>query len=118
MNIVVHVHDGVAKHGYEMGTRQAWKCGDKAHEVYRVLGVIKGQVVSVIEDVTAELSTFENNPEHHSGSDGRYIFLGGKCWNEKEIFAPDMPKFMFKKIKGLNQGHRYLSDAELEASLS
>ncbi|MBM4801157.1 acyl-CoA synthetase, partial [Vibrio parahaemolyticus] len=48
MNIVVHVHDGVAKHGYEMGTRQAWKCGDKAHEVYRILGVIKGQVVSVI----------------------------------------------------------------------
>ncbi|CAH1235019.1 hypothetical protein THOG11_350001 [Vibrio harveyi] len=36
----------------------------------------------------------------------------------KQQSPPDMPKFMFKKIKGLNQGHRYLSDAELEASLS
>ncbi|MGL4614851.1 MAG: hypothetical protein ACRCVV_13335 [Shewanella sp.] len=118
MNLVVHVHDGIAHHGYEMGTRQAWKCGEDAHKVTRVIGVVKGKIVSIIEDVTAELSTPENNILHKSATTGRYIFLGGKCWNEKDIFASDLPKLMYKKIAGLNQGHRYFTDEELEARIS
>lgn len=117
MNIVVHVQESITRMGYEWGTRQAWKCGVKAHEVTRVIGVVNGTIVSVIDGVHAELSNTLNNPEHTESAEGRYVFLGGRCWNEKQLFANDIPKIMFKKIKGLNQGHRYLTDEELEHRL-
>ncbi|MCE4937497.1 acyl-CoA synthetase [Aliivibrio fischeri] len=118
MNVIVHIHDGKVKHGYELGTRQAWKCGDKSHEITRVIGVIKSKIVCVIDGVYAELSTPENNPAHNNDCVGRYIFLGGKCWTELQFSSQDLPKIMYKKISGLNQGHRYMSNDELEQRIS
>ncbi|MGL5757616.1 hypothetical protein [Plesiomonas sp.] len=115
MNIVVHIHNGKDKHGYEWGTRQAWKCGEKADEVTRVIGVIKGEIVCVIDGVTAQLSNVENNPKHNNDCEGRYVFLGGKCWCNP--LENDLPDIMYKKIEGLNQGHRYLTNEELYASI-
>ena len=116
INIVVHVHKGSEDHGYEMGTRQAWKLGARAQEVNRVIGVIHGKIVCVIDNVRAELSTPHNNLKHNVGCEGRYIFLGGKCYTVDN--NPDLTPLMFKKIKGLNQGHRYLTDDELHLRLA
>lgn len=116
VNLVVHVHHGVEEHGYDLGTRQSWRCGKRAHEVTRVIGVVKGQVVSVIDGVYAELSTPENNPAHRPLSEGRFIFLGGKSWNKRDD-ASDQPEFMSKKIHGLGQSFRYMTDEELSRRL-
>lgn len=117
MNIIVHVHSGIKQHGYELGTRQAWRCGSMALEVTRVIGVVKGQIVCVIDGVSAALSTVKNNPVHEEKYDGRYIFLGGKCWTELNIGSEGLPELMFKKISGLSQGHRYMSDKDLFANM-
>lgn len=50
MNLVVHLQKkAIRKYGYEMATRQAWKCGIKANLVKRVIGLFKGQIVCVVE---------------------------------------------------------------------
>lgn len=118
LNIVVHIHRGKEKHGYELGTRQAWKCGEKAHRVKRIIGVIKGKVTCVIEDVTATLSTVNTNLCHSLDTEGRYIFIGGVCSNEADILVDKHHDLMFKKIKGLGQGHRYFTDDELNVQVS
>ena len=64
MNLIVNVQKGVRKHGFEMATRQAWRCGMKANLVKRVVGVARGQIVCVIEGVRPELSTEINNALH------------------------------------------------------
>ena len=49
MNLVVHLQKkAIRKYGYEMATRQAWKCGIKANLVKRVIGLFKGQIVDFI----------------------------------------------------------------------
>lgn len=118
LNLIVHIQKGKEKHGYEWGTRQAWKCGDKAHRVKRVIGVVKGKVACVIDGVTAQLSTPMINPNHDIGCEGRYAFLNGICVNENDPHAEEQCELMFKKISGLGQGHRYLSDEELESLTS
>lgn len=112
VNLIVHVHRGVEEHGYDLGTRQSWRCGKRANDVTRVIGVIKGQVVSVIDGVYAELSTPENNPVHRIACEGRFIFLGGECWSKCDD-ASERHEFMSKKIHGLGQNFRYMTDEEL-----
>ena len=70
MNLVVNIHKNVRKHGFEMATRQAWKCGFKANLVKRVVGVAKGQIVCVIEGVRPEFSTEINNSLHSEEKQG------------------------------------------------
>lgn len=60
MNLIVHIQKGVRKQGYEMATRQAWRCGIKANLVKRVVGVVKGQIVCVWWKAS------ERNCRHHS----------------------------------------------------
>lgn len=117
MNVVVHVQNGVKKHGYEFGTRQAWKCGVRAHEVSRVIGVVKGKIVTILDGVSAELSNIKNNPKHNLDREGRYIFTGGVCWTELDILSDEAPNLLLKNITNLNQGHCYLTDEELERRL-
>lgn len=58
MNLVVHLQKkAIRKYGYEMATRQAWKCGIKANLVKRVIGLFKGQIVCVVEGCRAEFSS-------------------------------------------------------------
>jgi len=114
MNIIVHIQEGKKAHGYEWGTRQAWACDEnEISKVSRVIGVIEGKVVSIIEGVHAGLSSPENNPHHNKDCQARFVFLGGKCWDENDALNPDLPYFMYKKINGLNQGHRYMNNDEL-----
>lgn len=114
MNIVVHIKNGKTEHGYEWGTRQAWACDvDEVSKVERVIGVIDSKIVCIIEGVKSELSTQENNPKHNKNCDGRFIFIGGECWTENDALKPSLPKLMYKKVKNLNQGHRYMTDKEL-----
>lgn len=45
MNLVVHLQKkAIRKYGYEMATRQAWKCGIKANLVKRVIGLLKDKL--------------------------------------------------------------------------
>ena len=78
MNLVVHLQKkAIRKYGYEMATRQAWKCGIKANLVKRVIGLFKGQIVCVVEGCRAEFSSPLNNPLHEDDKQGRYVFVGG-----------------------------------------
>lgn len=77
MNLVVHLQKkAIRKYGYELATRQAWKCGIKANLVRRVIGLFKGQIVCVVEGCRAELSTPINNQLHDDDKQGRYVFVG------------------------------------------
>lgn len=118
MNIVVHVSRGIEEHGYEYGTRQAWKCGKRAHDVNRVIGVVKGRIVCVIENVYAALSTPDNNPSHNQGANGRYIFLGGALCHEKDAAVTKRSTLMGKKVTGLGQNFTYLTDEALAIRLA
>lgn len=113
LNLIVHIQKGKEIHCYEWGTRQAWKCGEKAHRVKRVIGVVKGKIACIVDDVSAEISTPTSNPKHNAGCEGRYVFVGGKCVSEKDLCVGVHGTLMFKKISGLGQGHRYLTDEEL-----
>lgn len=113
LNLIVHIQKGKEIHGYEWGTRQAWKCGEKAHRVKRVIGVVKGKIACIIDGVSAEVSTPTSNPNHDTGCKGRYVFVGGTCVSEKDLCVEMHGALMFKKISGLGQGHRYLTDEEL-----
>lgn len=118
MNLIVHIQKGVRKQGYEMATRQAWRCGIKANLVKRVVGVVKGQIVCVVEGVRAELSTPLNNPLHTDECQGRYIFIGGICWEPKDMIAPGFPDFMFMHLRNMGSKHRYMTDDELFFNLA
>ncbi|MDA0149065.1 acyl-CoA synthetase [Vibrio sp. LaRot3] len=118
MNLIVNVRKGVRKNGFEMATRQAWKCGVKANLVNRVIGVAKGQIVCVLEGVRAELSTPLNNPLHDDEKQGRYIFIGGVCWEPNSILAPGFPEFMFMHVRNLSNKHKYMTDDELFFNLA
>lgn len=118
MNLLVHVHKGVRKHGFEMATRQAWKCGIKANLVKRVIGVAKGQVVCVIEGIRPELSTLLNNPLHTEEKQGRYVFVGGVVWEPNDLLAPGFPDFMFMHVRNLGARHKYMTDDELFVNLA
>ncbi|MET2851354.1 acyl-CoA synthetase [Vibrio owensii] len=113
LNLIVHIQKGKEKYGYEWGTRQAWKCGEKAHRVKRVIGVVKGKIACIVDGVSAEVSTPTSNPNHDTGCEGRYVFVGGTCVSEKDLCVGMHGTLMFKKISGLGQGHRYLTDEEL-----
>jgi hypothetical protein len=118
MNIIVHIHKSIEKHGHEWATRHAWKCGEKALEVTRIIGVSKSKIVCIIDGVTAEKSTIENNPKHDDNCEGRYVFLGGKCWTEFDFNCDPMtPVIMGKKVDNLSQGHRYFADEELLSNI-
>ncbi|MGR5237151.1 acyl-CoA synthetase [Vibrio alfacsensis] len=119
MNLVVHLQKkAIRKHGYEMATRQAWKCGIKANLVKRVVGIFKGQIVCVVEGCRAELSTPLNNPLHDEDKQGRYVFVGGIFWEPNNIIAPGFPDFMFMHLRNLSHRHKYLTDDELFLSLA
>lgn len=76
MNLVVHLQKkAIRKYGYEMATRQAWKCGIKANLVKRVIGLFKGQIVCVIEGCRAEFSSPLNNPFTKMTSKGDMCLL-------------------------------------------
>lgn len=85
----------------------------KAHRVKRIIGVVKGQVACIVDGVSAEISTPISNPNHDTGCEGRYVFLGGTCFSEKDFCEGTQRALMFKNISGLGQGHRYLTDEEL-----
>ena len=118
MNLIVNVHKGVRKVGFEMATRQAWKCGVKANVVSRVVGIAKGQIVCVIEGCRAELSTPLNNPLHDDSKQGRYIFIGGVCWEPNSLLAPGFPEFMFMHVRNLSAKHKYMTDDQLLMNLA
>lgn len=118
MNLIVHIQKGVRKNGFELATRQAWKCGIKANLVKRVIGVVKGQVVCVVEGVRAELSTPINNPVHDIKYQGRYMFVGGICWEPNHIIAPGFPEYMFMHVRNLNHKHKYMTDDEFFLNLA
>ncbi|MGR5285855.1 acyl-CoA synthetase [Vibrio maritimus] len=118
MNLIVNVHKGVRKLGFEWATRQAWKCGMKANLVTRVVGVAKGQIVCVIEGVRAELSTEINNPHHNDEKQGRYVFIGGELWEPNNLLAPAFPSFMFMHVRNLGNKHKYMTDDELLFNLA
>lgn len=118
MNLIVNVHKGVRKLGFEWATRQAWKCGMKANLVNRVIGVARGQVVCVIDGARAELSTELNNPHHHEEKQGRYVFVGGVVWEPNDLLAPAFPEFMFMHVRNLGNKHKYMTDDELFFNLA
>ncbi|MEH0667431.1 acyl-CoA synthetase [Vibrio scophthalmi] len=113
MNLIVNIQKGVKKQGFEMATRQAWKCGVKANLVKRVIGIAKGQVVCVIEGVRPELSTPLNNPLHEEEKQGRYVFVGGIVWEPNDLLAPGFPEFMFMHLRNSGSRHKYMTDDEL-----
>ncbi|NLS12088.1 acyl-CoA synthetase [Vibrio sp. SM6] len=117
MNLLVPIHKRVRQQGFEMATRQAWKCGVKANVVNRVVGVVKGRIVCVIEGVRAEISTPLNNALHDEGSSGRYVFIGGQCYEPNHVIDPGFSDLMFLYIKPKLQRHRYMTDDELAAIL-
>ncbi|MCG9596196.1 acyl-CoA synthetase [Vibrio sp. Isolate25] len=118
MNLIVNINRHVREYGFEMATRQAWRCGVKANLVQRIIGVAKGQVVCVIEGVRAELSTPMNNPLHHEEIQGRYIFVGGIVWQPNDILAPAFPEFMFMHLRNISNKHKYMTDEQLQVNLA
>ncbi len=118
MNLIVNIEKAVRKCGFEMATRQAWKCGVKANLVQRVVGVAKGQIVCVIEGVRPELSTDLNNSLHSEDKQGRYVFVGGIVWQPNDLLAPGFPNFMFMHLRNLGFKHKYMTDDELFLNLA
>jgi hypothetical protein len=118
VNLIVNIQKNVRKYGFEMATRQAWKCGIKANLVKRVVGVAKGQIVCVIEGVRPELSTEINNPLHCAEKQGKYVFVGGVVWLPNDLLAPGFPDFMFMHVRNLGPKHKYMTDDELFLNLA
>ncbi|MGD8116083.1 acyl-CoA synthetase [Vibrio sp. TRT 29B02] len=118
MNLIVNIQKSVRKHGFEMATRQAWRCGVKANLVKRVIGVARGQIVCVVEGVRPELSTEINNALHTDDKQGRYVFVGGIVWLPNDLLAPGFPDFMFMHVRNLGSKHKYMTDEELFLNLA